>query len=1004
MLLVIGENATSGVRGTVFDNAIRGADLFRSGRRRLTIIGPSYSGAAWSIAAGLRRMSRQARIATGCATGDSLTSIFRGHSFHRFTASDSAMERLFYQHLQSVHGIDPERHGNELVLRGVGMLRESGTGWGALLRRSAASNDHDALVPGLEFAFPQRIAELRHRYAEQQSRNRSDDVSLAGNGTSIDLTWDRPGSDEEAPYSPSGQFVSAMDEGLRRLLGQVASARVRYIGIQASDVADALFLTRKLHELAPDARVFILSSDILLMHRSRRTDTIGTYIVSSYPFIGTDDFWNRSARRFHDSFTSDGAEGVYNATLFALRAPCDAAREMVFSRECAPSEHNIPVWLGVLGFSGFEPILFAPVGAHEGAIDECAPDTRLVIDPEVMPPNVWHVALIGLAVAIFRDQRRTRKYRQRLKSAPEHCSVGMATAYDELWGYLLIRILVPWTAFLWMLVCTIWQINGLDNRNVVSLAVAIFACIVAATAVVRIPKRVSTSALTKLRLRSLVSAIFGFARRLARTRAVVGFGVVSGVGALATFWLLQLWLGIGAAPGFAEARGADLFFLRLVALTNGVSPTVPLLFGLWTFWFLAVLRVNVIASGIDLYAPLETENAELSAARKDNSDSRHTPLARLLSSTPNPTIVRFEKGLWREVVEPDLTRRLVGLAVALLFVLVAACIKAPSTIELPPGTYALYLPVIAGCLFVIWNSWELVRYERRLQELLRAFLLRPASSYLRLLPSPVACTVEQMLSRPPHDAMKIAALRNCIHVHDTSNGLSGETNPHVLHAYHDLSVLATDHDLATEAEADELSQQQAELEYELIKKGSAINEKLEREMIELPPRPATPPDVPSAYRRPPSSLASTPASNAASVRQEVMDPGVVVASHAALIFARYVRIVRHYVIGLTFASLSLLAAVSTYPFQPRQVFALLNWFIIGAVAVAGLSAFINLDRNTVLSRIGRTTPGRFDVNGAFALRVFTYVGVPLLGLVLSQYPWIVSWLYRIAEPFLRAIS
>ena len=45
-----------------------------------------------------------------------------------------------------------------------------------------------------------------------------------------------------------------------------------------------------------------------------------------------------------------------------------------------------------------------------------------------------------------------------------------------------------------------------------------------------------------------------------------------------------------------------------------------------------------------------------------------------------------------------------------------------------------------------------------------------------------------------------------------------------------------------------------------------------------------------------------------------------------------------------------------------------------------------MDRNPTLSRIGGTTPGQVTFDRAFLTKLLTYAGIPILGLVATQFP------------------
>jgi hypothetical protein len=60
-----------------------------------------------------------------------------------------------------------------------------------------------------------------------------------------------------------------------------------------------------------------------------------------------------------------------------------------------------------------------------------------------------------------------------------------------------------------------------------------------------------------------------------------------------------------------------------------------------------------------------------------------------------------------------------------------------------------------------------------------------------------------------------------------------------------------------------------------------------------------------------------------------------------------------------------------------------------------------MDRNATLSRIGDTTPGKVTFDRTFFAKLFTYVGIPVLGLIATQFPAVGELLGRLAGQVLR---
>jgi hypothetical protein len=106
-------------------------------------------------------------------------------------------------------------------------------------------------------------------------------------------------------------------------------------------------------------------------------------------------------------------------------------------------------------------------------------------------------------------------------------------------------------------------------------------------------------------------------------------------------------------------------------------------------------------------------------------------------------------------------------------------------------------------------------------------------------------------------------------------------------------------------------------------------------------------------------------------------------------------------LGALICGLLALVAISAYTFQPRHFVNLaVGLALAGAVGLT-LLVFLQMDRNATLSRIGDTTPGKVTFDGTFFSKLFTFVGIPVLGLIATQFPAVGQLLGRVAGQVLR---
>jgi hypothetical protein len=247
------------------------------------------------------------------------------------------------------------------VLPDVALLHESGTAFGASsgvdcpTRPGGEDAPEVDLVPGLDLSFPVHVSSLRDAY-EEMDRRMPPEVGIA-RSTSLGVSLQEARRPLDSP-EPSTRSVYAQDLALTNLLQLVSQRNIRHVGIQATDVGDAIFLARKLRDVSPDVRVAFLNADVLAMHRTFARELEGSLVVSPYPFLGTSGLGRdleRPTERY-DAFENTAAVGTFNAMLAARGAHTTQLRDYVFGQSGAV----LPVWTAVLASGRAFPISVTP--------------------------------------------------------------------------------------------------------------------------------------------------------------------------------------------------------------------------------------------------------------------------------------------------------------------------------------------------------------------------------------------------------------------------------------------------------------------------------------------------------------------------------------------------------------------------------------------------------------------------------------------------------------------
>jgi hypothetical protein len=98
----------------------------------------------------------------------------------------------------------------------------------------------------------------------------------------------------------------------------------------------------------------------------------------------------------------------------------------------------------------------------------------------------------------------------------------------------------------------------------------------------------------------------------------------------------------------------------------------------------------------------------------------------------------------------------------------------------------------------------------------------------------------------------------------------------------------------------------------------------------------------------------------------------------------------------------LVLSISSYPFEPKQ--ALRSLMVLLLVIIAGFVTVVyaQMHRDPTLSRLTDTKPGELGLD--FWLRLAGFGAVPLLSILVAQYPELNSFLFSWLQPALQAMK
>jgi len=453
LVMLVGETATHGVHGDAFRKAARlVAEWEGEGAitKPVRVLGPFYSGSAYSLAASMRSVCDDWRsrcrpapepppfaLVSGSATSpENRSRLTKGNlaGFNATVRSDNAMQGAMAAYLGR---IEPGWRCGQ----GVAMLVESTTGWGTEVGSRGANTDpkwpeadassdrtidtacHACRVDGalgppyfpcaLQIPFPMHISRLRSEFSKAPKPQLK--VVIPTSSTVALQLDERESPSDRLPPITSELTAAGVDTILSEVFQTLQDSKVRAVGIYATDKRDHVFLAQEMARRAPDLLPFAIESDLIYLHPDARSYLRGTLVASTYALYDRTQIltggFKAEYRRIQ--FPNVAAEGIYNATLYQLDRPDLMLDYATPAGAHAPPRLRPPVWISEVGRDALFPLAADDVSeADDYSIElskppESATGARPAI-PAARPrylhlgPRTWALVIVlGLLGAGF---------------------------------------------------------------------------------------------------------------------------------------------------------------------------------------------------------------------------------------------------------------------------------------------------------------------------------------------------------------------------------------------------------------------------------------------------------------------------------------------------------------------------------------------------------------------------------------------------------------------------
>jgi hypothetical protein len=1012
IVFLVGETPTVGIHKIALANAF---DQFMSlcgwGREpkcsEIRLLAPTFSGSADSLQIAIEgwpevKPRPKFTIVSGSATAISDPKIKQLEAikafFHTTVLPDNVTLQNLYRYL-----ICPPINAKP---QEIGLLVEGASGYGQTqisnskpdagggrqtqICKSNPDDEKDGIRP-LILTYPLHISQLRQAAERARGLTRelpTETPSLRPRNLRLSLEETGEATDVMPPFSQFEAFSAELV--LSNILTTISREGIRYLGLFSTDVRDQLFLARTIRELAPNVVLFTSNADLIYLHSDVNLDFQGMLVVSSYPLFSRNQLWTHpfNGEKFRLQFPTDTAEGVYNAALALLGRP-DMMLDygLPFDYRQGPGlARTPPVWLSVVGKNDLWPVRLL---GKVGKISSDNVYSKSVTNEEILPPisplglvsPATLFLLLGLSAlfllislalfAEFAPTGLTEKHGDCIRwwriymgwLLRDLGDVAVEEHREQRWLYLFtfsatiltVTIIIN-RILLRVLICNPFthlcgaELNPLDLKSSLLLF-----------------QPASLLGLALLELPILVVAIIILNRVRFSPRSAGHRGLSLWLNPLisAPFAILILALIYSAQINLLDPPDALFFYLRMLHPGSGLSPLMPVFFlgAVSLLWLVSSLR------RLRLLEEFPARYIDLDAGSLSGVETAEYRIRDLLIC---PSISL--PGAYPILL-------VVGVPCAYLFLW-----KLTPAIEGRFFYWVFGLTFFSVYLALAFSYWRLLQVWRATRDLLRRLAAHPMHGAFDSLtkefpraprlsfsnPSTIFSALEFSVdqgievglgaSRLPMDLLNPETLRE--HEGSRLENLREATlaaQQHLLKSHREEAAGNWSTALTLRRSAQGRLSRAANLSADILK---------------------------------PYWLSKAAPRNSEEKKWFVLAEHFLAGRTAVFLHHLFLHL-ENLLFSVMAGLILMLLAVSSYPFQPSDQLLLFNWVVIIATVVLTVVVFVQINRNSVVSLLSGTDPGKVNWNQEFIVRLVLYGLVPVLALIGAQFPEglknIVSW-------------
>ena len=1052
VLFLVGESPTSGIlHQDQFINAMRGwrqmeqRDEDQPGKT-LRILGPAFSASLTTLDSLLLAQKCGAKDADPSACFDHAQVISASVSTSRKIIHDSGnfpglhdanfismnesaetIRQMLLNYLSTEERIPADK---------VAFVSEDETPFGNLL----SSTVHGASVKtkaenarSLLFHYPREISQLRNAYEKNSIFSRQSATQNPGTQNSTDLQLsleDRHEEEDSVPSFSDTQNPISEESVLSAITRAMDRQHVRVAVINGTNVLDVIFVARYFSRNLPDVRVILLNADLLFQRSPDVSDFRGMLMADTYPLIPDNVQWSGrflhvpGEGRDHPSpfgtdlpdriFSSHETPGVYNAIRLLEMVPLEikpdgmaptrnGSRDYLWLPEYTDpfrGGNHPPLWLNSVGRGGFWPVALLDHYPRSGPENEQWPqitslprvlagNTRETRADGSIPPGMFDEwSFVGFDFGPIRIYRPVAQQLvvarltltcllalfvlfgiifcvfARLDRSPQYVfAIPNTNSERRAWIVLVIILCHSWIARLLILDLPVWKFFWDPiNCGLVFLQVILF--LFAAWLIRR--------ALWTRRRRMFAYVLIGLAA----------------FGQYAFKWL---------QPRDFATR---IFYLyRSEHLFNGVCPVLPFI-----FLFVAVIcLVSRHLHSLLIFSP------SIKPRIPSYKDANSPELLHFISSDNVKDMLLACYSPWRMLYSKRDQLRSKrthdssansSMLLSVLFVLTLLMLFLSTYLLFPRGfetfetrTYSICLSIFSFgiVLFLLHEiAWVVLMWICLHRGLLRplertnlraCFSRVSGFSWQRLwfsidlspaaLFNPLSRACESMLriQRDPYSSAEVKqdAEEAC---QKYDGMLKIESQSERIAAFSDYQDSLCK--CATRVIRDILS-------------------------------------VASRHKEPLATSLDVPANEITEVLKTSAEADSLEANAEEFVGLVYIYAIQHvlmdirsHILAFTFGYVFLLLALNAYPVAPHHSIMIMLVLIFAGFVIAVVIIFSQMHKDSILSRTTSTEPGKLDIG--FYEKLISVLGVPIIGLLASQFPEISNFLFSWLEPSLQTLK